>query len=59
MLFIWELTNGRTLLPIRVERTKHPGWYRLNIAIHAVILAFLVLLGAMVFLAGIVTDISN
>jgi hypothetical protein len=59
MLFIWELTNGRIVPPIRVERAKQPGWYRFNIVVQAVLLAFLVLVGAMVFLAGMVTDISN
>jgi hypothetical protein len=59
MAFVWELTHGRILPPIGVERAKHPGWFRLNIAVQAVILAFLVLVGAMFFLAGIVTDISN
>jgi hypothetical protein len=59
MLFVWELTHGRIVPPIGVERAKHPGWFRVNIAIQAVILACLALLGGMFFLAGIVTDISN
>ena len=59
MLFVWELTQGRIVPPIGVERAKHPGWFRVNIAIQAVILACLALLGGMFFLAGLVTDISN
>jgi hypothetical protein len=59
MLFVWELTHGKIAPPIRVERAKQPGWFRFNIAIQAVVLAFLVLLGAVFFLAGVVTDISN
>jgi hypothetical protein len=42
-VFAWELRNRRTLPPIRVERAKHPRWYWLCIVIHAVILAFMVL----------------
>jgi len=55
----WELRNGRTIPPIRVERAKHPRWYWLCIVTHAVLLAFTVLVCGALALAIFFNDFFN
>jgi len=54
----WELRNGRTIPPIRVERVKHPRWYWLCILTHAVFLVFMVLLCGALLLLGLISAIK-
>ena len=55
----WELRNGRIIPPLPIERVKHPRWYWLFVLIHAVFLAFTVLVCGALILTGVVSQISN
>jgi hypothetical protein len=59
LVLVWELRNGRTIPPIRVERATHPRWYWLCIVTHAVLLAVVALFYVALALAIFFHDFFN
>jgi len=58
-ILAWELRNGRTIPPIRVDRAKHPRWYWLCIVTHAALFAFMFLVCVALSLAIFFNDFFN
>jgi CDP-diglyceride synthetase len=59
LVLSWELRNRRIMPPLRVERAKHPRWYWLLILVHAVLLAFLLVVCGALVESGLVSQLSN
>jgi hypothetical protein len=60
VVVVWELANGRTIPPIRIERAQRPRRYWACVIAHATLLGLLVLVCAFLILVLIIIpEISN
>jgi uncharacterized membrane protein YidH (DUF202 family) len=58
-VLLWELWKARIIPPFRIERAKHPRWYWSCIVAHAVVVAFMVVVGVVLALTSFFNDFFN